>query len=96
METYQQYGIDPALVERMKLKLKQREVKDRVKAMLKGVTKHDLQNRAKVKHFVNMMAKEFGERLSPEQAENLTAYVISQKIDPNNSFHLIKLWSMLR
>lgn len=93
---YQQYGVDPAFVERVKLKMKNPKTKERVKAMLKTVTKQDLQNSAKVRHFVQTMANEFGERLTPQQTDNMVAFVISQKIDPNNSFHRIKLWSMFR
>ncbi|MBE0343453.1 serine/threonine protein kinase, partial [Paenibacillus sp. 28ISP30-2] len=28
--------------------------------------------------------------------EQLTAFVLAQKIDPSNTFHLIKLWGMFR
>ncbi|WP_248926435.1 stage VI sporulation protein F [Paenibacillus hamazuiensis] len=94
--SYQKYGIDPAFVERVKLKMKNPETKERVKMILKDVTKYDLQDRVKVKRFVDMLAKVLGERLSPQQTENMVSYVISQKIDPSNTFHLIKLWSMFR
>ncbi len=94
--SYTKYGFDPAQVERIKLKMKNPETKERVKMILQGVTKYDLQDRVKVRRFVGMLTKALGERVTEQQAEQLVHFVISQKIDPNNTFHLIKLWSMFR
>ncbi|GLI06995.1 MULTISPECIES: stage VI sporulation protein F [Paenibacillus] len=94
--SYTQYGFDPAQVERIKLKMKNPETKERVKMILQGVTKYDLQDRVKVRRFVGMLTKVLGERVTEQQTEQLVQFVISQKIDPNNAFHLIKLWSMFR
>ncbi|TBL78347.1 stage VI sporulation protein F [Paenibacillus thalictri] len=94
--SYQKYGIDPAFVERVKLKLKNPEIKERVKMILKGVTKYDLQDRPKVKRFVEVLAKTLGEKLTAQQTENMVSYVISQKIDPSNTLHLLKLYAMFR
>lgn len=93
---YQKYGLDPQLVERVKDKMKNPEMKERVKMILSGVTKKDLQDRAKVKKFVSLLTKALGEKVSDAQAEHMINFVISQKIDPNNTFHLIKLWGMFR
>ena len=94
--SYTKYGFDPAQVERIKLKMKNPETKERVKMILKGVNKYDLQDRVKVRRFVGMLTKALGEKVTEQQSEQLVNFVISQKIDPNNTFHLIKLWSMFR
>ncbi|NHN28438.1 stage VI sporulation protein F [Paenibacillus agricola] len=94
--SYQKYGFEPAFVERIKLKLKNPNTKERIKMLLQGVTKYDLQDRSKVRRFVGMLSKVLGEKLTDQQAENMVSFVISQKIDPNSTFHLIKLWNMFR
>lgn len=94
--SYQQYGIDGELVERIKRKMKNPATKERVKAILHGVTKADLQDRAKVRSLVNRAAKVLGENLTEKQASQIVQFVIAQKIDPNNTFHLLKLWGMFR
>lgn len=94
--SYTKYGFDPAQVERIKLKMKNPETKERVKMILKGVNKYDLQDRVKVRRFVGMLTKALGEKVTEQQTEQLVNFVISQKIDPNNTFHLIKLWGMFR
>ncbi|TCZ79416.1 serine/threonine protein kinase [Paenibacillus albiflavus] len=93
---YAKYGLDPALVERVKLKLKNKDTKEKVKAILDGVTKEDLQNRPKVNKLVGQVSKVLGENLTSEQTKNVVDFVIAQKIDPNNTFHLLKLWGMFR
>ncbi len=94
--SYQKYGITDELVQRVKLKLKNPIVKEKVKAIIKGVTKHDLQDRTKVKKLVDAVSKVLGEKLTEQQRENIINFVIAQKIDPNNTYHLIKLWGMFR
>lgn len=93
---YQQYGIPQELVEFVKAKLKNPDTKERVKQLLQGVTKSDLQDPAKVKKLVDATAKVIGTKISDQQTKNIVRFVIAQKIDPNNTFHLIKLWSMFR
>ncbi|MCZ8511439.1 stage VI sporulation protein F [Paenibacillus filicis] len=94
--SYMKHGFDSAQVERIKLKLKNPETKERVKMILQGVTKYDLQDRIKVRKFVGLLTKALGEKVTDLQTEHLVNFVISQKIDPNNTFHLIKLWGMFR
>ncbi|MGG1514710.1 stage VI sporulation protein F [Paenibacillus oryzisoli] len=94
--SYQQYGIDPALVERVKFKLKNPEIKERIKMLLQGVTKADLQNATKVTRLVGLAAGILGEKLSGMQTNQIVTFILAQKIDPANTFHLIKLWSMFR
>jgi uncharacterized protein YpuA (DUF1002 family) len=94
--SYVQYGIDPALVERIKLKLKRPDLKERVKMILNGVTKQNLQDRPKVTKLVDKLSKTLGENMSATQTTAVINFVIAQKIDPNNTFHLIKLWGMFR
>lgn len=93
---YQYYGIDPALVERVKFKMKNPQVKERIKMLLQDVTKADLQNRAKVTRLIGLAAGIFGEKLTGSQTNQILEFILSQKIDPSNAFHLIKLWSMFR
>ncbi len=93
---YQQYGISKELVERVKKKMKIPANKERVSAILDGVTKQDLQNRAKISKKLNAVCKALGENPSEQQKESIVHFVIEQKIDPNNTFHLIKLWGMFR
>ncbi|MCZ8520187.1 MULTISPECIES: stage VI sporulation protein F [Paenibacillus] len=94
--SYTKHGFDPAQVERIKLKMKNPDTKERVKMILQGVTKYDLQDRTKVRRFVGLLTKTLGERVTDQQTEHLVNFVLSQKIDPSNTFHLIKLWSMFR
>lgn len=94
--SYQQYGIPRELVERVKQKLKHPEIKERIKQLMDGVTKSDLQNRAKVRALLAKGTKVLGEPLSEPLANQITQMVIDLKIDPNNTFHLIKLWGMFR
>jgi len=93
---YQQYGIRPELVERVKRKMKNPATKERMKALLNGVTKYDLQDRAKVRRLVRSAAAILNEPLTSDLEERIIAFVIAQRIDPNNTLHLLRLWSMFR
>ena len=93
---YQQYGIRPELVERVKRKMKNPATKERMKALLNGVTKYDLQDRAKVRRLVRSAAASLNEPLTSDLEERIVAFVIAQRIDPNNTLHLLRLWSMFR
>ncbi|MBO9606098.1 MAG: stage VI sporulation protein F [Paenibacillaceae bacterium] len=94
--SYMHYGIEPQLVEQVKMKLKQPDNKERVKHILQYVTKSDLQNKLTVRKLVGDISRAIGIKLSERQTENIVAFVIAQKIDPNNTFHLLKLWGMFR
>ncbi|WP_199617860.1 stage VI sporulation protein F [Paenibacillus alkalitolerans] len=96
MPGYEKYGISVELVERVKAKMKDPVVKERVKTVLNNVTKVDLQDRAKVRKLLGLTSKALGEKLSEQQADNVVRFVLAQKIDPNNALHLIKLWNMFR
>ncbi|WP_240040910.1 stage VI sporulation protein F [Paenibacillus ginsengarvi] len=96
MVTYQSYGIPRELVERIKLKLKDPDTKDRVKQLLDGVTKADLQDRVKVKSLLSKLTKALHEPVSDALANQIVQMVIDLKLDPNNTFHLIKLWGIFR
>ncbi|MGF7048524.1 hypothetical protein J2T13_003032 [Paenibacillus sp. DS2015] len=93
---YQQYGITPQLVERIKLKMKNAAAKERVKKLLDGLNKHDLQDSAKVKRLVKSIGSALHEKLTPAEEGQIVKFVLSQKIDPNSTLHLIKLWGMFR
>ncbi|MDF2814817.1 MAG: hypothetical protein K0Q81_1017 [Paenibacillus sp.] len=94
--SYQKYGIERELVERVKLKLKNPQVKERVRAILDGVTKYDLQDKVRVRQLVAQLSKVLNESLTAKKSEQVVSFVIDTKIDPNNTFHLIKLWGMFR
>ncbi|TMV51898.1 serine/threonine protein kinase [Paenibacillus mesophilus] len=94
--SYQKYGIPRELVERVKMKLKDPDMKDSVKMLLDGVTKEDLQDRAKVKTLVSKLTKVLHEPVTESLANQIVQMVLDLKIDPNNTFHLIKLWGMFR
>lgn len=94
--SYQKYGIKPQLVERVKYKLKNAVVKDRIRLLLGNVTKYDLQDRPKVRRLVQSAAVILQEQLTDMQEEQIVNFVMAQKIDPNNTFHLLKLWGMFR
>lgn len=46
--SYQNYGIKPQLVERVKYKMKNPAVKERIRDLLGNVTKYDLQDRQRL------------------------------------------------
>jgi hypothetical protein len=94
--SYQNYGIRPQLVERIKYKMKNPVVKDRIRQLLGNVTKYDLQDRPKVRKLVKAAAVILQEQLTDTQEDQIVAFVMGQKIDPNNTFHLLKLWGMFR
>ncbi|WP_106768173.1 stage VI sporulation protein F [Paenibacillus faecalis] len=94
--SYQQYGISPQLVERIKLKMKNPAIKEKIKGLVQGLTKADLQNSTKVHQLVRTSAGILNEKLSPTQEQQIVKFVLAQRIDPNNTFHLIKLWGMFR
>jgi predicted secreted Zn-dependent protease len=93
---YQQYGISPQLVERIKLKMKNPAVKERIKNMINGISKHELQDAAVVRKLVRNSSAVLNEKLSSAQEEQMVKFIIAQKVDPNNTFHLIRLWGMFR
>lgn len=93
---WQQFGIPPILVERVKMKIKNPVVKDQIKALMEGVTKQDLQNRAKVRQLVRAAAHILNEPLTNAMEAQLVEFVLAQKIDPHNTLHLLKLWAMFR
>ncbi|MNJ62261.1 hypothetical protein D3C77_580960 [compost metagenome] len=94
--SYHKYGISPQLVERVKLKMKNPALKERMKKLVDGLSKADLQDRNKVRRLVHSAASILNEKLSSAQEEQLVQFVIAQKIDPRNTLHLIRLWSMFR
>ena len=94
--SYQNYGIRPQLVERVKYKMKNPVVKDRIRQLLGNVTKYDLQDRPKVRKLVKASAVILQEQLTDTQEDQIVAFIMGQKIDPNNTFHLLKLWGMFR
>ncbi|GIP25296.1 hypothetical protein J23TS9_04260 [Paenibacillus sp. J23TS9] len=93
---YQQYGISPALVARIKQKMKNPATKERIKGIIEGVSKYDLQDPAKVQRLVKSATGVLKENLSQAEEQQIVRFVVAQKIDPNNTFHLIKLWGMFR
>ncbi|GAC41674.1 serine/threonine protein kinase [Paenibacillus popilliae ATCC 14706] len=76
--------------------MKQPALKERVKQIVDGVTKADLQNRHTVRRLLRQIASVLNESISAQQEEAMVQFVLAQKIDPNNTFHLLKLWGMFR
>ncbi|WP_438446767.1 stage VI sporulation protein F [Gorillibacterium sp. sgz5001074] len=95
-QSYRSYGIDPEWVERMKKKAKDSARKERLKELADGLTKEDLQDRDTVEALLARAFKVLGEKPTSRQTEQITAYILEQRIDPQNVFHLMKLWSMFR
>lgn len=94
--SYQQYGISPQLVERIKTKMKNPTAKERIKTMINGVSKQQLQDTTVVRKLVRSSSSVLNEKLSTAQEEQIVKFIIAQKIDPKNTFHLIRLWGMFR
>ena len=94
--SYQKFGISPQLVERVKLKIKNPVIRERLRMLFSNVTKSDLQNRLKVQRLTRSAAGIVQEKLTDVQEEQIINFVLAQKIDPNNTLHLLKLWSMFR
>jgi hypothetical protein len=94
--SYQKYGISQELVEQVKKKMKNPDIKERVKQILDGVTKADLQNPTKLKQLAAQISRATDVSVSASQAGKVIDFVIAQKIDPNSKLHLIKLWGMFR
>ena len=93
---YQQFGISPQLVDRIKLKMKNPAVKERIKNMINGISKQELQDTAVVRRLVRNASAVMNEKLTSAQEDQIVKFVIAQKIDPGNTFHLIRLWGMFR
>jgi uncharacterized protein YpuA (DUF1002 family) len=96
MAGFESYGIERTLVERVKQKMKRTALKERVKMILNNVTQKDLQDRQKVNRLLQQISRVLGEKFTEQQTDNIISFVIAQKIDPSNTFHLIKLWGMFR
>jgi len=94
--SWQKFGIKTEFVDRVKMKMKNPAVKEKIKAHLDGATKYDLQDRVKVRRWVKNFAKILNEPLSEAQEDQLVNFIIAQKIDPNNMLSLIKLYTMFK
>lgn len=90
--TLKAFGIDQRLINQIKEKLKDPVKLDKAKKILNGVTREDLQNRTVLSRLLKQLSKELAIPLTARQGEGMIQYVIQQQIDPNNSWHLIKLW----
>lgn len=93
---YVAYGISPELVQTVKQRLKDPVLREQVKNMLQGVTKQHLQDPAVVRQLIVSVSSVLGIVIGEQQTANITQFVIDQEIDPNNMFHLLKLWGMFR
>lgn len=94
--SYQKFGISSQLVERVKFKAKNPNTKERLRNLLGNTTKYDLQDRAKVRKLTKSASVILQEKLTDTQEDQIINFVLAQKIDPNNTLHLLKLWSMFR
>lgn len=64
--------------------------------MINGVSKQELQDTAVVRRLVRNASGVLNEKLTSTQEDQIVKFIIAQKIDPNNTFHLIRLWGMFR
>lgn len=94
MDNWRKHGISPARMARVREKMKQPAVKERLKALTEGLTKQDLQDRAKVRSLVRTVSRMLKEPLTPDEENLLVDYVLAQRIDPRNKLHLLRLWAM--
>lgn len=94
--SYEKYGIPKSLVLRVKKKLKNTALRERVQKVLEGVTKADLQNRQKVHALLKRVCMIIDEKPDERLQANIVRFVLAQKIDLNNTMHLIRLWKMFR
>ncbi|MDF2924561.1 MAG: serine/threonine protein kinase [Paenibacillaceae bacterium] len=95
-QSYESYGIDRVWVERLKKKAKEPYRKERLKELAEGLTREDLQDEDLVTELVSRGLKVLGEKATPRQKEQLVAFVVEQRIDPDNMMHLFRLWNMFR
>ncbi len=86
--------VDPALIRKIKLKMKQADKKEQVKALLQGLSRADLQNRTHVKSLMRMVSQILNEPISAAQLDSWSNWIVAQRINPNNKLHLLRLWSM--
>jgi hypothetical protein len=89
-------SFDPQQVMRVKRKLKNPDTFERVKGIVKTLTKADLQKPSTVRSFIKRLSSVLNESFSNSQTEHLAHWIIAQKIDPKNKWQLLKLWSMFR
>jgi len=94
--SYEKYGISRSLVERIKAKMKNKHTKEKVSAALDGITKRDLQNPKKIRALMSKVERILGVQLTETERRAIVLFILDQKIDPKNTFHLIKLWGMFR
>ncbi len=94
--SYMNYGIKPELVELVKSRLKSPERKEKLKLLVKPLTKQDLQNKQTVAKLVGRAAKVLNISASAADQERIVSFILDQRIDPKNTLHLIKLWGMFR
>lgn len=76
--------------------MKNPPAKERIKKMINGVSKQELQDTAVVRKLVRNSSSVLNEKLTSAQEEQIVKFIIAQKIDPSNTFHLIRLWGMFR
>ena len=80
--SYEKYGIPKPLVLRVKKKLKNTALRERVQKVLEGVTKADLQNRQKVHALLKRVCMIIDEKPDERLQANIVRFVLAQKIDP--------------
>lgn len=91
-----QYGIEQQWVSAVKARLKDQKAQERVKKIIEGVTKEDLQSRNYLLQKLKQIVPVVGIPMTKKQADGVIQFIIDQKIDPNQAWHLIKLWNQFR
>lgn len=90
------YGLEAEWISKVKQKLGQPEVMEKVTPVIQGLTQQDLQSRPVIVKKLKQLIPIVGIKLNRRQAEGLIRFIIDQKIDPNNTWHLIKLWNVFK
>jgi len=96
VDDWRKHGISPARMARVREKMKHPAVREKLKTLTAGLTRQDLQDRAKVRSLVRSVSRILREPLTADEEDLLVEYVLAQRIDPRNKLHLLRLWAMFR
>lgn len=90
------YGLSADWISKVKSRIMEPAVMNQLQVILQGVTKDNLQSRCYVVSLIQKIIPIIGVQVSQKQARGVIQWILDEKIDPNNSWHLMKLWNTLR
>jgi hypothetical protein len=94
--TLKQYGLNKQWIREVKSRCEDQIIMDQVKKLVDGVTKEDLQSEQFLTRKIKQIAPVIGVKISRQHADGVIRFIRDQKIDPDNTWHLIKLWNIFR